>query len=334
MGSQSRHSLSITVAVLVVGCISTFLFSINQTRAQSFGIGGNGLSLVMSPEFPKPYGTVEVSVDDYSIDTLGSTITWYVDGEELSGSKNERSVTLDVGGLGEKSEVSVLITNPKMPAFSAAQSIIPVTIDTILEADTYVPAFYKGRALPSREATVRALAVVHDGTEAPDTRYTYKWTLNDSVLYGGPVTGKNVAEFTMPRYDGARLTVDVFNKDSVRVGRQSFLLKPAELEMHFYENSTLRGLSQKEIGSSYALTKDEINVFAEPYFMNTNTITQSFADVTWKINGMETGADAQIPNAITLKRVGEAGDALIECSIVTKSRIPQYVTSSFQAFFQ
>ena len=334
MGSQSRHSLSIILTALVVGCIWVLLFSMNEVHAQSFGMGGSGLSLVLKPEFPKPHGTIEVSVDDYSIDTLGSTITWYVDGEELSGSKNERAITLDAKGLGEKSEVSVLITNPKMPAFSATQTIIPVTIDTILEADTYVPTFYRGRALPSREATVRAIAVVHDDTDVPDTRYTYKWTLNDSVLYGGPVTGKNVAEFTLPHYDGARLTVDVFNKDSVHVGKQSFLLKPADPEMHFYENSTLRGLGQKEIGSSYALTKDEVSIFAEPYFMNTNTITQSFADVSWKINGEEAGADTQVPNAITLKRVGEAGDALIECSIVTKSHIPQYVTSSFQAFFQ
>lgn len=333
MGSQSRHSLSTTLPLLVVGCTWALFFFMNPVHAQSLG-GGVGLSLVLSPEFPKPHETVKVSVNDYNIDTLGSTITWYVDGEELPDLKNERAITLDAKGLGEKSEVGVLITNPKMPAFSATQTVIPVAIDTILEADTYVPTFYKGRALPSREATVRAIAVVHDGTNAPDTRYSYKWTLNDSVLYGGPVTGKNVAEFIMPRYDGARLTVDVFNKDSVHVGRQSFLLKLTDPEMHFYENSALRGLSQKEIGSSYALTKDEVSVFAEPYFMNTNTITQSFADTSWKINSVETEADTQIPNAITLKRVGEAGDALIECSIVTKNRIPQYVTSSFQAFFQ
>lgn len=334
MGSQSRHSLSITLTLLVIGCVWGLFFLASTVQAQSFSVGGAGLSLVVKPEFPKPYETVTVSINDYSIDTLGSTITWSVDGEELSDSRNERSITLSTGGLGKKNEVRALITNPKMPSFSATQIIIPVTIDTILEADTYVPAFYKGRALPSGEATVRAIAVVHDGTEIPDTRYTYKWTLNDSVLYGGPVTGKNVAEFTIPRYDGARLTVDVFNKDSVRVGRQSFLLKPADVEMHFYENSTLRGLNQREVGSTYALTREEATIFAEPYFMNTNIITPSFADTTWKINGVKAEGDTQIPNAITLKRVGEAGGALIECSIVTKTRIPQYVTSSFQAFFQ
>jgi hypothetical protein len=334
LGKYPRYISCISFFLFVLGGVFDTFFMTPSAAAQSFNLGGGSLNLIVSPDSPKPYSPITVSIDDYSIDTLGSTITWYVDGEELANSKNERSVSLETGALGTPQEISVLITNPKSPAFSVRKMVTPIAIDIILESDTYTPYFYKGRALPSTEATVRAIAVVHDGTELPDTRYTYKWTLNDSVLYGGPVLGKNVASFTMPHYDGARLTVEVLNKDSEFVGKKSFTFGPTTPEMHFYENSVLRGLSQKETLGEYALTREETTIFAEPYFMNVSSIDTSLTDILWKINNEDAGASSETPNAITLKRIGEEGNAHVECSIVTKGKIPQYVGSSFQAYFQ
>jgi hypothetical protein len=326
--------VSIATLLLFSLCFALSLLAPKVMHAQSFLSGDNGLRLILSPQFPVPHSEVTVSVDDYSIETLGSTITWYVDGKEIKEVTNERAITVTTGALGKKSEVRVLVTNAKSPAFSATQSISPTVVDVTLESDTYVPSFYKGRALPSRESSVKALAVVHDDTTLPDSRYTFKWTLNDAVLHGGPVTGKSSTNFTMPRYDGGRLTVEVFNTDSVLVGKRTLVLNPTELEMHFYENSPLRGLSQKEIRDTYALTREEVTIYGEPYFMNTNIISPSLADVVWEINGEKVQSSTEAPNTITLKRVGESGSAQVSCSIVTKTRIPQFVRGTFQAFFQ
>ena len=326
--------VSVATLLLFSLCFTLSLLIPKVMHAQSFLSGNTGLRLIVSPEFPTPHTGVTVTIDDYSIETLGSTITWYVDGKEVAGVTNERSISVTTGALGKKTEVRALVTNAKTPAFSATQSITPTVVDVILESDTYVPSFYAGRALPSKESSVKALAVVHDGTTLSDNRYSFKWTLNDEVLHGGPVTGKSSTNFTMPRYDGGRLTVEVFNTDSVLVGRKTLILNPIELEMHFYENSPLRGLSQKEIKDTYALTREEVTIYGEPYFMNTNIISPSLVDVVWEINGEKVQSSTETPNTITLKRVGEAGDAQVSCTTVTKTRIPQFVRGTFQAFFQ
>ena len=62
---------------------------------------GAEITLNTSPEFPEPNSAVLVSLDDYSINTLGATIQWFVDGVEMIGSRNYRSITVQSGSLGE-----------------------------------------------------------------------------------------------------------------------------------------------------------------------------------------------------------------------------------------
>lgn len=313
--------------------LSVYLINSIVLYAQTSAIGSNGVEIISKPEFPGANSVVEVSLDDYSLNTSGATILWYSNGIELTKFRNARSAILQTGDIGKKLTVQVALTRDNGLPLTAKLDIIPTKVDIVLEANTYIPSFYKGRALPSSKSTVRAIAVVHDGTQTSDTEYTYTWSLDEQVLLGGPIKGKNILTFTMPHYEDKRLIVEVFNTDGVIVGRQSLVLNASTPELHFYEQSPLRGLFHKEITTPFTLIGDETTIYGEPYFMNTE-INNSATQFSWEINGESVASDAISPNAVTLSHVGGGGNGQISLKVVNRERIPQFIEKTFQILFE
>lgn len=300
--------------------------------AQTPSFVATSIYLESAPQYPEPNSTVLVSLNDYSVNTLGATINWFVNGVEQVVAKNERSIKVPTHELGTEEVVKVVLSRTNTPSLSATLSLTPVVIDIILEADTYIPSFYKGRALPSQESSVRAIALVHDTDGGLKEEYTYKWSAGSTVLLGGPVRGKYTLDYIMPRYDDNELTVEVFNAKGVSVGKKSILVSPVETQLHFYEYSSLRGLSERTTANPLPLISEETTLYGEPYFMNTS-MEESGATFTWKLNGEPVPADASLPNAITLSHSGDMGESLVSLSIITKSRIPQYVMETLKLIF-
>jgi hypothetical protein len=196
---------------------------------------------------------------------------------------------------------------------------------------TYL-TFIEGRALPSVESVVRAVAVVQDGTKSLPGTYTYRWTEENTVLFGGPVKGKYAYLFTMPRYGSKRLSVEVMNATGITVGGGAIELKATTPELHFYEQSPLRGLSQKEVASPLPFIGNETTIHGEPYFLNAS-MSSNDGDFTWKINGLKTPTGEDTPNAITLGRVGDSGQSRVSFEIITKQQIPQLINGVFDLVF-
>ncbi len=327
-----KYSQVLMRGAFVIFALYISFLSVPHVYAQS-AIGSAGLTLIPTPQFPKPNSTVQVSIDDYSLETTGATITWYVNGVERKESKNERMLPISVGAVGKKTTVRVALSRPNVPTLESSLTLTPATVDIILETNTYVPYFYKGKALPSGESQIRATAVLNDGSTVPDTAYTYKWTVGTEVFSGGPLKGRNTITFDLPHYDNGGLTVEVTNGNGEVIGGKSVPLTSIAPELHFYEYSPLRGLFQKELPNVLPLIGEETTIYAEPYFLNAS-LNRVSADFTWKINGEETQTGEEMPNAITLRRVGGGGDADISFTAVTKKKIPQFVESTFGLMFQ
>ena len=307
--------------------------NIQEAGAQAFLGGASGINLTSSPRFPAPNTVTTITLDDYSVDTSGATISWFIDGVEQKSFENERSFSLTTKGLGEETRVEVALRRSNAPSLSSALSITPSVIDIIIEADTHVPHFYKGRALPSEESSLRVIAIVHDGTEALQKSYTYKWTYGGSVLDGGGVRGKNVATFTLSRYDNKPLILEIFDDNGDMIGEKFTTLRTTSPELLFYEESPLRGLSLKTLASPFPFIGEEVTIYGEPYFINAEMDEQD-AEFSWTINNTDVSSSVGIPNALTLERTGDIGEASIGFTIITKTRIPQFLQQTFQTFFQ
>jgi hypothetical protein len=328
----TKSKLVLQCLFLALALFCSWVVYVNTANAQTSFTVSAGVNLIPNPQFPKPHSSVKVALDDYTLETTGASITWYINGVTQTEYQNERSIQFETGALGKESVVRVILSRTNAPTLSGSVTIVPRTIDLILEANTYVPDFYKGRALPSTESTVRAIAVVNDASVVPDTAYTYKWSQGNTVLFGGAVKGKNVLEVALPHYDNGGLTVEVFGTDGSIIGRETVSLTGVQPEVYFYEHSPLRGLSEKAVVSPLQFIGEEATIYAEPYFMNTS-MNEDADTFSWKINGEETAHDTNTPNAITLRHVGGEGEARVGFTMVTKSQIPQFVEKLFQLIF-
>ncbi len=294
--------------------------------------GSASASLVVEPTFPEPESEVTVSLDAYSMDTVGATISWYIDSKQVVSSKNERSIVVRTGALGKKTSVSAQVIMQNGPTFTTRRDIIPAVVDLIIEADTYVPAFYRGRALPSGESRIRAIAIPHTGGALSPSSLTYKWEYGGGVLQGGPVRGKQSIELTMSRFSDNVLTVTVIDNSGQSIAQKSLSLNPSNTELHFYEDNPLRGLHERAINDTFTLIGDETTITGEPYYMQTD-LSPRTATFTWSINGETSTYQNPDPNTITLRRSGGGGSAAIELKALTTAKIPQYIRKTFNIQF-
>lgn len=313
-------------AVVSVSAFAAFFFIQPSTSS------GMGVALLVNPEFPTPGALTEVSLNDYSVETVGMNIAWYIDGVLDSSFANERTIRLTAGPLGKKMQVRAILSRNGLSIFEATTTIIPTQVDLIIEADTYVPSFYQGRSLPSPESKARAVVVVNDGSKTPASGYTYEWSEDSTVLLGGPMKGKYALDFTVSRFKGKTLGVTVMNTSGGIIGRKEMELNPVEPYILFYEQSPLRGLLERAISRPLPLISEETTVYGEPYFFHTN-VSSDQADFSWEIDNVPVTELSQAPNAITLRQVN-AGEASVGLRIVSHERIPQVVEKVFRVFLQ
>lgn len=329
MHSMSRVS-SLSFSLLL---ISSFLYGIvffipSITHAQTTLEPGTGANIVLEPAFPEPNTTVTASLDAYTLDTTGATITWYADGVAQPQFQNARNITLNVGSIGEKLLIRVTVQPQNAPAFTLRKEIMPISVDIITEARTYVPSFYRGRALPSADSNVRVIAIPHtmDGT-APKN-LTYRWEQNGSVLFGGAIYGKQSAELTVSRYYGGYVSVTIIDAEGKSIARKNITLDATSPELHFYEENPLRGLSERALTESFTLIGDETTVHGEAFFLNTD-IGRTITTYDWTINSAPAENGNPDPHIITLRKTGGSGSATIGLQAVRDTGIPEFVTGSF-----
>lgn len=323
------HSTLFVLFALV--CIVLF-FAPCAAEAQFGGLNTQA-SLVANPPYPEPNRDVSIALSAYAMDTSGATITWYVDGVEQTTFKNERSMTTTVGELGTEQTIRAVVSPLAGPSASLSLTLKPSYLDIIVEADTEIPRFYKGRALPSSGAPVRIVAIPNVSKTASLSSYTYIWELDNKVLFGGPVRGKYAADITMPTYNNALLSVSVIASSGELLTKKTTRLTTAKPELYFYVDNPLRGISRRTIDEKFALVEDEVTVRAVPYFISKG-LTKTSGTYEWQINGRPVENVNDDPLLITLRKTGGSGSADIRFRINNTKELLQYVVSSFTVFFE
>jgi hypothetical protein len=322
---QKSVSLPLQPLIAILLFLSITIVMVQEASAQTTLEPGAGASIALEPNFPEPMSAVKASLDAYTLDTTGATITWYLDGVALPQFQNARSIVFQSGAIGKKQVVSVNVKPVSTPAFTLRKEITPIAVDIIVEASTYVPSFYRGRALPSADALVRVVAIPHAGAGITPSNLTYRWEQNGSVLFGGPVRGKQTASLVVPRYYGGYISVTVLD-DGKTIAQRNITFDAKTPELHFYEENPLRGLSERALTESFTLIGEETTVHGEPYFMNT---TGTAVTYDWSIDGARIQNSNSDPHIITLRKTGGAGVARVGLEAVSDNGIPEFVTGNF-----
>jgi hypothetical protein len=298
--------------------------------AQTPSLPSNTATLSATTKYPEPGTPVTITLEAYTMNMVDATVVWFIDDIEQPNLRNERAIRLIAQELGTTQKIRARIIKPGERSVDASTIITSSNTDIVIEANTYIPSFYKGRALPSKSATIRAIAIPQNTEGGNPATYSYNWKYNDSTLYGGAVLGKQSIELSMPRYDSEVLSVIIYNRDGEVIGEDQIVLTAVEPELHFYESNPLRGMSRKALGTNFVLVGDEITVHGEPYFMGTDLSPQN-AGYAWSINNIPV-ATPENPHVITLRRSETTGTVSIGLKIITNLKIPQVIEGLFSIF--
>ena len=262
-------------------------------------------SIILQPSHPSPQESYTATLNDYSGNFLGAQIRWYINNTLLEDVTNQRSITLRAGNAGSKDSVKAVLTASTGETQTLTATVQPIYADIIIEPQTHVPDFYLGRALASVGSTVNLTALIN-GSAANASQYIYTWRVNDAVLEGGPLRGRNEVSFVMSQDSVSVISLQVTNLSGVIIAKRALTVPSVSPKLLFYEVSTLYGLEPRALTESFALIGNSATLRAEPFFLSSQVFNAPDI-LTWKVAGSDIGTPSANPYEVTLQKTGFPG---------------------------
>lgn len=325
---------------LLLFFISLFSFGVfNIADAQFNAIGPTPVSVETVPAIPGPNEKVMASVQSYGTDLDQATISWYLNGKkELSG-KGEKFFYFNTGNSNTTTSLEVVIVTSIGETIRKTFQIKPTTVDIIWQSESYVPPFYKGKALFSWQNRITFVAIPHitnsNGVELNPKTLTYKWTRNGSVMTNFSGYGKNTYTY-IPSIISRPLQIEVeVTSTGDDVAYSQINLAPIDPIIMFYEKSPLYGfLYEKSLGGKVSLkNQKEIEIAVVPFFFGTNSINDPNLPYIWKINGSQIDSDTTKTSRFFRPKEGTSGISNISLSIDNADEVLQSASSNFNLEF-
>ena len=117
------------------------------------------LGVDISPNYPRPNETVSINLSLYTADLNSALITWYRDGESVLEGRGETRYSFQMGPVGKETKIEIQIELLGGTSFSKTFTLNPASVDLVWEADSYVPPFYKGKALHAMQGRLKIVAM-------------------------------------------------------------------------------------------------------------------------------------------------------------------------------
>lgn len=289
---------------------------------------GETLSVSISPEYPKPYETVAVTVKSSLIDLFSSKVTITANGQKVEEGSGVMTSYVRVGGAGEKTTITVSALSGGK-TYNKTIVLRPASVALVAEPLSTTHPFYRGGGLVASEGTVRLVAIP-DFQSAPNTtvkaeNLVYTWRLGQQILESVSGIGKSSVTATAPvRYRDATLSVTVTTQDSSMVAYAVTTIAPSDPFIRVYLNDPLLGpLFDTALSGSLKMSSTEQTFRMVPYYF------AKAPSVSWRVSGNEGGVERDV----TVRTTGAgAGSAVLEANATLQSNYQtarQSLTVSF-----
>ncbi|MBI3442567.1 MAG: hypothetical protein HY007_02275 [Candidatus Sungbacteria bacterium] len=283
-------------------------FSATLVFAQSISLP-LALSLDAQPPSPSPGQSVTIHAATPTLDTATTFFNWSVDGTrkpKLSGYGHD-SIQLIAGAVGTPILVDVVITGASGQPAQSSITVYPSTVALSWYAETYTPAWYRGKALPSPNSVVIVTATPHvvvNGAELKPENLVYTWGYEnrDRLLVG---VGKQSFSVQMPDQTDVDEQVRVTIEDmGHRIRKEASIFITTTLPRAVvYRLTPLGGIDPRAAASILpAFRHETIDLQAEPFFFPARS--KNDLRFEWTIGGLSPSGNPQNPFITTV----EAGD--------------------------
>lgn len=297
---EMRNFIKIGCLLILLLALPTSLLAFKES-----GIGNNLIAKV-NPSSPGPGEIVKISLTSYGFDIDTSLINWYVNDLLKVRGVGRKDFTLSLGGAGEQTKIVVYVQSSGGQKATKTFIFDPSEIELLWEAETSKPPFYKGKALPSAGATIKALSIPYlvnqSGKRISSSDLIFTWEKNGVLQTSISGKGKNSAKFeTSPDDSQLKVRVRVTNTENNLSIFKEIIIDLVTPEITFYEKKPLEGVNYGQVlPTEYSLFDNEITVRAESYFLPLNA-KRSF-NYLWFIDQSPAISRPDDPLSITLRQ--------------------------------
>ncbi len=284
-------------------------------------VSASSINVAINPEVPGPNTNTSITLSSYATDINRALISWTLDGKTMQSGIGKTIFSFTTKGVGTATTVTVNISIDLQPAITKTIVITPADVDMLWEAiDSYVPPFYKGKAMPSSEAKIKVTAMPNikgaNGVKIKSSDMVYNWKHNYDNDPNGSGYGKDsyiVNANYLNNSEIVDLSVSSVSNSSAASGRA--VLVTGDPKIVFYQKDPLEGIKyENALKTDLNLSTDETTLVAEPYFFSPADINSSKYKYTWNINGSAVDTPAK-KNVMTLRKGPTGGTANISLEI-------------------
>lgn len=264
-------------------------------------------SIVANPAAPSPGENITLTVDTPTFDKNAATYTWTLNGKTLidQSGLGRRGITAQAGEVGSSIKVSVTATEPNGAQHSTTLSVPVADLIITWTAQTSIPKWYKGKALPSAGAKVRLVAMptfVANGTVIPPSQLMYTWLIDGNPFTSG--AGMQVVEVNASKIPLMSPVVYLLVEDNtkkiskdIRVG--VFAQTPQVLA---YQTFPLGGIEPRTALSSMMVPNQGlVDIQLEPFYFPKPKKDLAYA---WTVNGIQLQGQPGAPYILTIDPAG------------------------------
>lgn len=313
---------ALTSALATIALVAPALVAAQFIDTSAYG---TSLSIMLSPNYPRPGQSVRLSARAVGIDLQNSSMVWLVDGSVVASGTGASTATTLAGKAGDHATVELDVTGDDGITHTAQAIIAPTTVDLIVNSDSYTPPFYLGRSLPSAGTSIIAQAVTNfvlpNGKSLSDSSITFTWKQDGQVL--GDLSGRGRSTAVIPiahLYGGGTISVEAVSSDGTFGGAATVSLPVLSPILDLYEDHPLYGVL---FNTSLPLTarshETEVTFFATPYFMHASGVRDPRLLWEWSVNRTPIATATQRPNELTLNAASSTGLATIHLTLTNSA---------------
>lgn len=274
-----------------------------RARLESEG----SISVESFPERPKPGELVTFVAKSFQFDINEADITWAVNGKPARSGKGLTTFTMTAGAAGSLNEVEARVNSSGGAAAAQSVTVVPVALRFYWWTNTYVPAWYRGKALPSPGARI-LIEARPSFPENIKAALTYSWYVNDQLIREASGVGKTILAHSLPTLPSLENSVRVRVTNAAKTidAEETFILPKSPAEALVYEVRPLEGVNAARAVQSLTRPAGKtVEFLVEPFF-----VPRLFLDsleYRWRLNGQPIGGgDAPRPRYFTLTSTAES----------------------------
>lgn len=283
------------------------------------------ITISTNPQTPGPNQPVTVSIQSYTMNLNSSKITWYENKEAMKEGIGETKFDTQTKGAGEPVTVDVVIVTQDGARYTRQIILTPVEVDILWEANTYVPPFYKGKALPTYKSIVKVSAIPRFNSLTSDPKdYYYKWTINRSQGAGEGLGRSSIPVGMGWPNSNVPITVQVSAPNKSEKGQATQYIQTTDGKILFYEQAPLLGvLFDHALQGPINADGNEFRVRAVPYFFSIDNYFNGDLVYSWMKNSSQAIPEHN-PNILVIEKDGkQAQSASVNLTVQNAKRVLQ-----------